>query len=450
MRSAQAKLAENKGSPGVRARGSAARGDAIASLAFQLFIGLIIFTLLNIASRFPTIGIVRPTVLFVGLIAGLIIFSMSQRKGGDTSHTARYLNILILYILVTIPLVQWPGSVVRFGIEGFIKAVMFFYFAVYLVDSFRRLKIFIIAIVACQIVRILEPLYLNFTVGYWGSVAHMGDGDFMARLSGAPSDIINPNGLAFVILTAIPFLHYLFGASPSKAAKFLYALLLPALLYALVLTGSRSGMIGLVVVFGFIILRSRHRAVLCGLVPVVAIAMVSVMSDDLRDRYLSVGGGATRHGATAEGRLTGMKAELAVAMNRPIFGHGLGTSREALGNYSSRDQIAHNLYSETFIELGIVGLFLYLRVLKSILSSVRAVMPALEELGRRVKTAGDTEGYRRLDFLGRCAQGALAWIIMCLVFSFASYGLSEFYWYMIAGLSIALTNVLHEESARRA
>jgi hypothetical protein len=31
---------------------------------------------------------------------------------------------------------------------------------------------------------------------------------------------------------------------------------------------------------------------------------------------------------------------------------------------------------------------------------------------------------------------------MCLVFSMASYGLTEFYWYMIAGLSVCLVNIV--------
>ena len=47
------------------------------------------------------------------------------------------------------------------------------------------------------------------TNAYWGDAAHIGGGEFLNRLSGAPSDVINPNGLAFVIIIALPFMYLL-------------------------------------------------------------------------------------------------------------------------------------------------------------------------------------------------------------------------------------------------
>jgi putative inorganic carbon (hco3(-)) transporter len=421
--------------------------SASSGFAFGLFIVLIIFTLLSVPSRVPIIGMVRPTVLLVSIISLVIIATSGPRKHRDTSNTTRWLTLFIVYVLVTIPFVQWPGSVLRFGIEGFVKAAVFFFFAVQLVDNFRRLWIFVMTILACQVFRVLEPLYLHVTTGYWGSHAYMGSGEFMNRLSGAPGDIINPNGLAFVVLTALPFLHYLFGGSPRVLLKALYIVLAPLLLYAFLLTGSRSGMVGLLIVAGVIVAKSRHRFVL-GVIAVVGSAfLLGTLSLDMKDRYLSLVDSTAQHGATREGRIESVKTEMRVGLERPIFGHGLGTSREALFNVSRRDKIAHNLYTEVFIETGIVGLLLFLLVLRSILGNVQRVRPAVDRLANAVRRGTNESIGVRLGFYQRLADATFVWVVMCLVFSLASYGLSEFYWYMIAGLSVCLVRVVMLEEA---
>ena len=409
---------------------------------FGLFVVLIVFTLLNIPSRWPPLGIVRPTVLLVIVVAVMIIVHGGARQQADAARTTTRLNVLIAYILLTIPFVEWPGSVVRFGLENYLKAVVFFYFSAYLVDSFRRLRVLISTFVVCQVIRVLEPLYLHITNGYWGDSASMGDGEFLSRLSGAPSDIINPNGLAFVVLSVLPFLHYLLWGSGRKLLQLLYLLILPATLYAFMLTGSRSGMVGLIVLVGIMIWRSPHRIVAMATVAVAAVIMVTFMDAGMQDRYLSLAETGTKHDVTRQGRIEGVQKDVQLGMRRPLFGHGLGTSVEALTHFRGRAQISHNLYTETFIEIGIIGLVLYLRVLLSILSNVRAVGPAIASLGdiagaTRARITDSDVGYA-----ARLAEAVYAWVVMCLVFSLASYGLSEFYWYMVAGISVALRNVI--------
>jgi putative inorganic carbon (hco3(-)) transporter len=416
-----------------------------SGLAYGLFMTLIVFTLLSVPSRFPVIGMVRPTVLLVVIITAVILLSSGVKTDRDSSKTTFLLSLFIIYVLISIPFVQWPGSVMRFGIENFIKVVVFFYFTVQLVDTFHRLRLLVMTVLACQVWRVLEPLYLNVTTGYWGSQAHMSDWQFMARLSGAPSDIINPNGLAFVILTALPFLHYVLGGSSRMLARVLYATLAPMLLYAFVLTGSRSGFVGLLVVVGMIIYKSRYRVTLTAIAMVAAVLLVGVMSPEMKDRYVSLVDVETRHGSTREGRLQGIKTEFVVGVRRPIFGHGLGTSKEALVNFAGRDQISHNLYTEVFIETGFIGFVIFMAILASILSNVRAMRPAIAKLEAAVGASRNSALRSRCSFYRRCGDATLTWVAMCLVFSLAAYGLSNFYWYMIAGLSVCLINLVTRE-----
>ena len=68
-------------------------------------------------------------------------------------------------------------------------------------------------------------------------------------------------------------------------------------------------------------------------------------------------------------------------------------------HFGGRAQIAHNLYSEVLIEIGVVGLLLYLRVLASILQNVRAVGPAVKETRRTGDRSDDDSFQRTLRFL---------------------------------------------------
>jgi O-antigen ligase len=407
---------------------------------------MIVVTLLSVASRFPAIGAIRPTVLFVFGISGLILFSRDSSKTADISATTKWLNILIIYIILSLPFIEWPGSVLRHGLEEFAKAVVFFYFTVHLTNSTHRLRQLVFVLFACQVFRVLEPLYLHFTTGYWGDKANMGGGEFLERLSGAPHDIVNPNGLAFIILTAVPYLHYLLGGSPKFYNKFLYAALGGALVYALVLTGSRSGMVGIVVIAGVIFWRSKHKVLMLAAGAIVSVALVAAMTPDMRDRYLSIAGAGTSAGniETRDGRLQGMLNEIKVGLTKPVFGHGLGTSAEANFNVSGSLYIAHNLYNEIFIELGIIGLAIYLAFLASLVKNVRAVRQAF--LAADWRSSGDAKS-QDANFVIRCGDATLTFSFMCIVFSIASYGLSQWYWYFAAGISVVLANFARATAA---
>lgn len=408
--------------------------------AFQLYLTLIVMTLLNVPSRLPVIGMIRPTLLLVGLITFLILRTRSGQKRKDLSSSTRLLNTLIIYMVISMPFVEWPGSVVKAGLDVFIKAVVFFYFTVQLVDTLPRLRTFVVTVIGCQVLRVMEPLYLHLTTGYWGSAADMGDGYMLDRLAGAPDDIINPNGLAFVILTALPFLYYLIGGLRRTLMKLLVVALMGALLYALILTGSRSGLVGLLVVAAAIIFRSRRRTVILVVSAIAAVLLVSIMTPDMKDRYLSLTDDTTQNAATTKGRIEHMLDEVQVASRRPFVGHGLGTSQEALANEAGRYQPSHNLYLEVAIELGMIGLLVYLMFLTSIFGNLKEVRMVMSSSGKQCEMDNP-----KWQFYERCTGATLVLALMCLVFSIASYGLSEFYWYLIAGLSVVLRNLLLAE-----
>jgi len=402
-------------------------------LGYKLYLVFITSWFLHLTSRISILGVLRFDFLLIAVMVGMIIYqgNVTENKYFQ-SNTAKILLLIIIYVLITLPFVEWPGSVIKKGIPEFIKAIVFYFFTISFIDTEKKLKVFILVFLACLSFRVFEPLYLHLTEGYWGSAAYA-QGDFMNRLAGAPHDVINPNGLAAIIDSTIPFLY--FFAPFSWLYTLLFACAMPPFLYALVLTGSRSGLVGLMAIVIGCIIKSKHKALLTAIVCICGIIFFVNLSAEHQDRYVSIVDPNVRHSATSHARIEGIIDSFEVALRRPVFGHGLGTSAEANFNFSGEYKIAHNLYAEVTQELGLVGLLIYLFFLKTIIVNFIHSNKVLQE--------SVDEG----SFLKRFNDAMQVWLFMNVLFSLASFGLSSYIWYLFGGLSIVmvrLSSQVHE------
>lgn len=396
------------------------------SIGFLLYITFMISWFLHLTTRFPALGAIRLDLLLVVIITALH-FLDNEKHDFSKSQCYKTITRLILFAILITPFSEWPGSVVRFGLINFMKAIVFFFFSIWYLKNFERIKTFITVFILCQSFRILEPLYLHMTEGYWGSFASMGNWEIMSRLSGAPSDVINPNGLAFVILTIIPFLFVMY--SRNNIWKLFTLAIGPAAVYALYLTGSRSGMLGLVIIVLTLWGRSAKK-IQMGLVLLLGCLFVlPLVEGNYKDRYLSIFSSETKNFRTADGRIAGISRDLGVAMRRPLTGFGLGTSREANANFGAKDQVSHNVYTETFQELGIIGLILLVQVMISIV-----------KLNQKIAFNRDT------GFISQLSQSLFVLSVMNVFFGLASFGLSSYEWYFLGGVSVAIDQLSVEDA----
>jgi len=404
---------------------------------FRLYLLFTVVTFLSLPNWFPAIGKLRPTVLLMLVLIGLLVANREGLRGRLDSVISKRLLLLIGYVVLSLPFVVWPGSVLRNNFEPFVKSIAFFFFTALIIDSPARLRVFLGVFLACQIYRVLDPLRRHIAYGYWGSSTHLGHGEFMDRLSGAPWDIINPNGLGLVIVTAFIFVYYLMLKSPKLWVRLLGIAIIPPLLYALALTSSRSGFIVLVVAFAMIVYRSKRRMLL------VAIAIMSSsfayqhMAPEQQERYLSIFRDDVRGSETAAGRINGWSTDIQIWRENPIVGTGIGTSGEARFHTTGKYQVSHNMYTETLMETGVIGLAIVIAMLWAIwtTSSKALRAPALGQ----TRQASSDDGY--MQRLGLALQ---AWFVMCAVFSLAQYGLSQYHWYLFGGLSVVFGRLAHQ------
>lgn len=188
--------------------------------------------------RIPLYGVIRPTLLLAILLMALLFLHKDRIPVLRAEQAYRPLVWFMVYAVISIPPVTWSGSVIIEIIPTFVKAVDLFLFTALIISSEKSLKV-IFAFCFSQVFMILEPLYLNITQGYRGNSTYLGPRDFADRLSGVPADVINQNGLGFVIVTVIPFLHYMISRGRQVLYKAICLLTLPAILSTVMFTMHR-------------------------------------------------------------------------------------------------------------------------------------------------------------------------------------------------------------------
>lgn len=392
---------------------------------FVLFMCFMVSFFLHIPSRLPFLGLLRLDLLLVLFTFMLIMKVKTDEKSG--TKVAYYLKILFIYVLVSLPFVTWPGTALGQGLPNLIKAAVFFFFTYKLVLNEERLKTMVYLFIIVNSLRVVEPLVLHFTIGYWGSRTTYGE-DQADRLSGAPYDVIGPNGLAFVIATLLPFYHYLFGSGKFKA-KLLYLCVLPIFMFTMALTLSRTGILAVAIIYGVVFLKSKKKFLLIIAGTIGILGFFHSLNEVQQDRYLSIFSSDTKSSKSAEGRTDGWSSYYEVAMIKPVFGHGLGSSKEANWHYAGHAQLAHNLWLEVAQELGIIGLIIFFLYAKEIYRGFKIT-------NEKMNNNPDAS-----PFLKACLPAMQAWLVMNFLFSFASYGLTSYEWYLFGGFSAAIARV---------
>jgi O-antigen ligase len=171
---------------------------------------------------------------------------------------------------------------------------------------------------------------------------------------------------------------------------------------------------------------------------VIAVGIAN-MTDIQKDRYLSLTGDAGEASSgSANGRVAFMGRMYSLFLNKPIFGHGLGTSAEAGANAGQDAKIAHSLYLEILIELGFIGFIIFMIFIKRLYNEINKIIKYYEADSKPNRDKAKVQPY---SFDAQLAIALKACFWMFAVFSIAYFGLSREWWYFMAGVIISLSNL---------
>lgn len=196
----------------------------------------------------------------------------------------------------------------------------------------------------------LWGLWQHFITGYPEITGPGMDGDGL---------LYDRNAYAMFLVMGIPFYWYLGQRARLTVLRFALWAMIPATTYAVLLTSSRGGLLGLAAVFAALGWNTRHRyaATIAGLVLFAGFYMFLAPSG-IKDRAGTIV--EYEEEASAMGRILSWQTGLSMMAANPIFGIGPNKYVESYSAYSDTyARQAHNCWVQAGAEYGVPGLVVY-------------------------------------------------------------------------------------------
>lgn len=221
----------------------------------------------------------------------------------------------------------------------------------------------------------------------------------------------DPNDLAFALVIGAPLTFWLWRSTRGVLKKSLSLAALGTIVYAIALTRSRGGLLGLAL--GLAPLLNRHFG---RKTQIAALALGGLIFAATASGRMSTFNASE---ASAQGRIEAWSAGLQMLKTHPVFGVGFGNFLEY------HELVAHNSYIHTLAELGLVGGFAFVSLVGLFLLAWRGLPKDASGDASAAWLAGGT--------------GAL----MCCVFISRQYSAPLFMVFAIGGSIAAIRQLPH-------
>lgn len=182
--------------------------------------------------------------------------------------------------------------------------------------------------------------------------------------------VLDIDGQSIMLTLAIPMSAYLATQATSKLTKILYTCAIPTIVFAVILTGTRTAAIvaGIGIIYWLFTYRKssiRIKATFVFVFVFTLISAVSIAPDESIERILS--SSQSISSGTLNNRTVIWGASLEQWKKTPLIGHGIGSLAYVLSTIHVEYSAAHNTYIHLLTENGIIGLSLYLMMIITII-----------------------------------------------------------------------------------
>ncbi len=188
---------------------------------------------------------------------------------------------------------------------------------------------------------------------------------------------------AYALLLAIPMAWYLAMVVHRRGLALAYRLFVPLALLAVLLTASRAAALSAVVALVIIpltmgVLPPRVRAAV-GAAAVLAVAAGAVLLTAASGPIARLATTTSEiSSGTLDQRTTLWSIALGLIAKHPILGLGTGGSKSAVGAQFTQDRVVHDTYLSIGVDLGVIGLALFLLVILAAVYRALTRLPWLE------------------------------------------------------------------------
>jgi probable O-glycosylation ligase (exosortase A-associated) len=399
--------------------------DSRAAHGRFAFGALLAFTFVLVFSPQSWLPALAPLRLaFVAALAavvGHVVDRVRHRDAGTPALEFVIAGVLVAWAIGTVPLSLWPGGSVNQLLDLYLKSIVVFWLLGRVVNTPHRLYR-----LAWTLSVLSVPIALTGLRNYFA-------GDFIRnRIVGYTSGLAgNPNDLALTLDIILPLTLALLAGARSVWGRCAAALIAVISIGGIIVTFSRGGFLalGAILILSTVwMLRRRPMVALAGVVAI-ALAGPMVLPQGYIERVstaLDVDGDPTH---SAQERLNDMNVALEIIQEHPIVGTGLGTDALAMNAVRGKQwRKVHDVYLEYGVDLGLVGLGLFVWLLGSSIRTAWRVERRARQLNRDAQFAALAGGVR-ISLIG--------FAVAALFYPVAYY----FYFYYLAGLAVALRTI---------
>lgn len=395
-------------------------GRAGGNLAFWCLVGFTLVLVLAPQQFIPLLGRLR---LAFALALVAIVAHLSERARLVANHKPLEVRLVLAIVVVAvfgIPNSYWPGGSVETLTGDFFKSIAIFLLLGEVVSTDGRMRSLLWTLVACS-----APLALQGLRNYLS-------GSFVRdRIVGYESGLAsNPNDLALTLNLFIPLALALAVTARRSWQRLLAWGCVCLSVLAVVVTFSRAGFLTLVtesvLMLAFLVRRRATKAV-AGLAFCAVVAMVLLPAGYLQ-RISTIASIESDSTGSSQERWADMVTAAKFVADHPVLGAGIGQGILALNEARGAAWVnVHNAYLSYGVDLGLPGLVLFVALVLTSYNGAKRVAALPSEL------VGDEV----VAFAG-ATRISLAGFIVAAFFHPIAY---HFYFYYIAGLSVAVNTI---------
>jgi len=362
--------------------------------------------------------------------AAIVHFCVFRKMDRLVSAPQNWLILLFLAATVVSGLVAIDPTAALSQTFKFARVLSLYVMIIHIVRTPTDLRRVVWAVVISGLICTLYGIY-----NYHFNPAELGS---EPRISGMMG---NANGFAAEMVARLPLVLYLLMGERHIGRRVLLALTAAALLYGILLSGSRGGVLGLVLAMGLFVIRQKHKLVTLVLILALVPVVLNIMPLHIKERVGLVSTKYDTTDASVERRQTYLEFGLQLFLQHPVTGVGLQGFSEAYSRSQYRflqtsqaKRVAHNTYLEIATGTGLLGLIPFLGLF---FISLHEVVKAAQEM------AHDW-------FLAGVANGIFAGFGGFLLTSFFLTAQYEKTLWLLVALTVVMRQLSHYHAERRA
>lgn len=412
-----------------RAAGMAPGSTAMGTVGVLTTAALVFF----IAQSFGRLGDVFPVLqpLHLGILSQVgFAFVLLNRQSQQwlisaVSHPS-VVAVMALAILavVTVPGGAWPTASVQYLTGVYYNSILLFAAGILAFAHRKTRRAVIVAGVILAIYTAAKPFLFGFVGRY--SIGYTYD----------------PNVTAAYLVMLVPWAAAWAAIERNARWKWIPLVAIPVLVLSVVRTGSRGGLLGLVMLLPFLygIAPPRRRVHMVLLTTLAAGAFAFVAREELASLRTVLFDKADYNYDHIDGRVAVWTRGMGYVREHPVQGHGINGFRYRelewkIANLGGgKETAAHNMYLEVAVDLGVPGLVAFLAACIAALRGVVRVRRAASQRFRATLDPGDAEV---AVLAGASAASLLSIMATGFFLSLAHQAPVYYAWSAAVGLAVA-------------